>query len=291
MFTSIRLLPIFACLALLSAHPFAHGQGGGGGLAGLQVAYSNQVVAIRREAEAARAKVEEYQNRRLDTLQAQYAGQLEQARLTLIRLKKPDEARAVQEELDRLRAAVPLVGGEGGGRPPTGGRAGGKAPAPGSHKGVSSFETERDLKSLEVRAGPPVARVERHATDGRYALAAHAGNLLVLADPPADWRGYRALEIDFHLEGQKSLPVEITIGDQAWLDNQTYWNRHNRVEEIKDGDSTMSIPTKDLYRGEKDSKNKELSKELELSAIRYLALQLGAESAATVHIDAIRLVK
>ena len=251
-----------------------------------------EIASLQRNVLLAQGRLDDARRRRLETLRRQYLNQLEQAKVTLTRQKKVEEALRVQQVMEEVRKEMVDAAAEPSVKPtPVATRPAGRPPLPGARNLLYSFEEEKDLKAWEVRAGAPVSRVERHATEGRFALAAHAGNLLVTTALPKDWRAFKSLEIDYHLEGQKTLNLEITLGDQPWLDNQTYWNRHNRLEEIKDGSGTLVIPTKDLYRGEKGVKNKELSKDLALDQMRYLALQLGAASEAVVHLDAIRLVK
>jgi hypothetical protein len=241
------------------------------------------VAAVAHRLALTLERLRETERARQETLRRQYLLQLEALQVRLTQAKRVEAALAVQAEASRLRG-VP-----GPAKPPPDILPERPVP-PAGHRVLHSFEDDAELATWEVRSGPPPLRVERHFTHGRHALELRSGHLLVSQRMPADWRGHHALAFDVFLEGAQALPLEITLGDQAWLDQQNYWNRHNRVEMLRPGAQTVRIPLAELYRGEAAKQNAQIPRNLDLEAMRYLALQCGGREARLV-LDHLRLEK
>ncbi len=70
----------------------------------------------------------------------------------------------------------------------------------------------------------------------------------VVMDGPQDWSGYDFLKADLHVESDDPLQLYVEVRDTATRD---YWTRVNYTTVAPPGPSTLIIPVKQLYVGEK----------------------------------------
>ena len=107
-----------------------------------------------------------------------------------------------------------------------------------------------DQADRHVRAQESVLR--RHG--GRRACHSRGGKALRIdrayasMDQPQDWLGYDFLKADLYTERTKPLDLYVEIRDAATRD---YWTRVNYSTVVPAGQSTLVIPIKQLYVGEK----------------------------------------
>ena len=139
-------------------------------------------------------------------------------------------------------------------------------------KDITSFEDKNPFDAGTV--------VEQHATDGRKALRldrSYAG-----MDGAQDWTGYDYLKADLYTDAQAPLDLSIEIRDAATRD---YWTRVNCQTVVPPGSSTLVLPLKQLYVGEKSRPGRMLM----LGGIRRFILNIGEKPAAPLFVDHLRL--
>jgi hypothetical protein len=144
-------------------------------------------------------------------------------------------------------------------------------------------------------SGPPVKRitswedknpfaggavVEQHASDGNQAL--RVDRSYVVMDGPQDWSGYDFLKADLHVEADDPLQLYVEVRDTATRD---YWTRVNYQTVVPPGSSTLIIPVKQLYVGEKSRPGRMLM----LDSITRLVFSIGDEPKAPLFLDHLRL--
>ncbi len=105
-------------------------------------------------------------------------------------------------------------------------------------KSLASFEDGNPLSGGSV--------VAVHASQGRKAL--RLDRSFVSLDQPQDWRGHDFLKADLYTAAAKPLDLYVEIRDAATRD---YWTRVNYSTVAPPGKSTLVIPIKQLYVGEK----------------------------------------
>ncbi len=66
--------------------------------------------------------------------------------------------------------------------------------------------------------------------------------------PQQDWTGYDYLKMDLYAEAKKPIDFFVEVRDTA---TQDYWTRVNYNTVIPPGASTLVVPVKSLYVGEK----------------------------------------
>ena len=146
-----------------------------------------------------------------------------------------------------------------------------------------------------VAAGPPVklitsfedrnpfgggTLVEQHATDGAKAL--RIDRSYVSMDGAQDWIGYDYLKADLYTDAQEPLKLYVEIRDRA---TRGYWTRVNYMTIAPPGRSTVVLPVKQLYVGEKSRPGRMLM----LNAITRLVFSIGDKPSAPLYVDNIRL--
>ncbi len=85
---------------------------------------------------------------------------------------------------------------------------------------------------------------------------------------PQNWLGYDFLKIDFFSDSADPRPIGVEIQDQGTRD---YWTRVNYTTIIPPGRSTLTIPVKQLYVGEKSRPGRML----DLAGIRKFVISQG----------------
>jgi hypothetical protein len=138
-------------------------------------------------------------------------------------------------------------------------------------KSITSFEQDNPFNGGVV--------VSTHATDGVKALRIDRSFVAMMS--PQDWSGYDYLKIDTYTDAQEALPLTIEIQDK---DTKDYWTRVNYNAVAPPGQSTLILPLKGLYVGEKGRPGRNLI----LDGITRLVVSLNS-SAAPLFIDRLRL--
>ncbi|MBM4093865.1 MAG: hypothetical protein FJ276_31335, partial [Planctomycetes bacterium] len=139
-------------------------------------------------------------------------------------------------------------------------------------KQIASFEESNPFSGGQV--------VQRHATDGNNAL--RIDQSYVVMDGPQDWSGYDYLKADLQLEADEPLQLHVEVRDTATRD---YWTRVNYVTVAPPGQSTLVIPVKQLYVGEKSRPGRMLM----LDSITRLVFSIGDAPPAPLFLDNVRL--
>ena len=85
-----------------------------------------------------------------------------------------------------------------------------------------------------------------HASEGRKSL--RIDKSYVSLDQAQDWVGYDFLKADLFTDARKPMNLDVEIRDTATRD---YWTRVNYTTVVPPGKSTLIIPVKQLYVGEK----------------------------------------
>lgn len=146
-----------------------------------------------------------------------------------------------------------------------------------------------------VASGPPVklvasfegknpfdggAIVAEHATDGQKAL--RIDKSYVCMDGPQSWLGYDLLKADLFTDAKDPAELYVEIRDTA---TQDYWTRVNYTTVVPPGASTLVVPVKQLYVGEKSRPGRMLI----LGGITRFVLSVGDKPPAPLYVDNIRL--
>jgi hypothetical protein len=122
--------------------------------------------------------------------------------------------------------------------------------------------------------------VAQHATQGHQALRIDSS--YVSMDAPEDWTGYDYLKADIYTDAKDPVDLYVEIRDTATTD---YWTRVNYSTVIPPGASTLIIPVKQLYVGEKSRPGRPLL----LNSITRLVISIPEKPQAPVFVDAVRL--
>jgi len=139
-------------------------------------------------------------------------------------------------------------------------------------KSITSFEDGNPFSGGVV--------VEMHATAGRKALRIDASYASM--EKPQDWLGYDFLKADLFTDSRKPLNLDVEVRDTGTRD---YWTRVNYATVVPPGKSTLIIPVKQLYVGEKARPGRMLN----LSGITRLVFGIGEKPAAPLFLDNLRL--
>ena len=139
-------------------------------------------------------------------------------------------------------------------------------------KSLASFEDRNPVSGGMV--------VAAHATAGRKALRLDRGYASM--DQPQSWLGYDFLKADLYTEARKPLDLFVEIRDEGTRD---YWTRVNYSTVVPPGKSTLIIPVKQLYVGEKSRPGRML----DLGRINRLVFGIGDAPAAPLFLDNLRL--
>ncbi len=139
-------------------------------------------------------------------------------------------------------------------------------------KPIASFETGNPF------SGGVVA--DTHATAGRKAL--RIDKSYVSLDQSQDWTGYDFLKADLFTDALKPMNLYVEIRDKATRD---YWTRVNYLTVVPPGKSTLIIPVKQLYVGEKGRPGRMLI----LGEITRLVFGIDESPLAPLFVDNLRL--
>ncbi len=137
---------------------------------------------------------------------------------------------------------------------------------------ITSFEDKNPF--------PGSITVEEHATDGKKAM--RIDKSYVCMDGPQDWLGYDFLKADLYTDSPDPLELYVEVRDQQTTD---YWTRVNYTTVAPPGASTLIIPVKQLYVGEKSRPGRMLV----LNAITRLVFAIGDKPPAPLFVDNVRL--
>ena len=138
-------------------------------------------------------------------------------------------------------------------------------------KSIASFEHGNPFGGGTV--------VAEHATDGTKALRIDRGYVAMIA--PQDWAGHDYLKIDMYADAPVALPLTIEIRDKETKD---YWTRVNYNSLAPPGQSTLIVPLKSLFVGEKGRPGRKLI----LDGITRVVVSLNSP-AGPLYIDNMRL--
>ncbi len=166
------------------------------------------------------------------------------------------------------------------------------ARAHGETRPLLGFESKTEVASVDCDSRV-IALDTVHVTEGAYSLRVPADDYLRFFHLPRDWTGFDALEVDIHVDLAQPISVYVLIGDEAWQQRSTYWNRYNASFALRPGANTLAIPIGALYRGEVGSRFNDLKTPIDAS--RVVRLDLGftptGESDGYIHLDNMRLTR
>jgi hypothetical protein len=137
---------------------------------------------------------------------------------------------------------------------------------------ITSFEQKNPFS-----AG---AMVAEHATEGTHAL--RLDNQLAIMDGKQNWEGYDFLKVDMYGGAKDPIPLYMEIQDTG---TTGYWTRVNYNAIVPPGASTLTIPLKQLYVGEKARPGRNVI----LSGITRLVFAATSPKPAPFYIDNLRL--
>jgi hypothetical protein len=104
----------------------------------------------------------------------------------------------------------------------------------------------------------------------------------VSMDRPQDWTGYDFLKADLDTDAKDPIELYVEIRDTATRD---YWTRVNYLTVVPPGRSTLIIPVKQLYVGEKSRPGRMLN----LGGIVRFVLNIGDRPPAPLLVSNLRL--
>jgi hypothetical protein len=97
-----------------------------------------------------------------------------------------------------------------------------------------------------------------------------------------DWTGYDYLKADLHTDARDPLQLYVEIRDTSTKD---YWTRVNYTTVVPPGASTLIVPVKQMYVGEKSRPGRMLI----LNAVTRLVFSIDDKPAAPLFVDHVRL--
>jgi hypothetical protein len=139
-------------------------------------------------------------------------------------------------------------------------------------KTITSFEDGNPFSSGVV--------IAQHATAGRVAL--RIDRSYVSLDQPQDWLGFDFLKADLFTASSRPINLDVEIRDTGTRD---YWTRVNYTTVVPPGQSTLIIPVKQLYVGEKSKPGRMLN----TSGIARMVFGIGEKPPAPLFLDNLRL--
>lgn len=143
---------------------------------------------------------------------------------------------------------------------------------PPSIKLIASFEDKNSFGAGTI--------VEEHATDGKKAL--RIDKSYASMEGAQNWLGYDYLKVDVFTDAKSMMKVFVEIRDGQTKD---YWTRVNYESVVPPGQSTLILPIKRLYVGEKSRPGRNLN----MSAITRLVFGIGDAPEAPLFMDNVRL--
>ena len=124
--------------------------------------------------------------------------------------------------------------------------------------------------------------VAEHVTQGARALRIDTS--YVSMDGEQDWSGYDYLEADLYTDGKDPMDLFVEVRDK---NTQDYWTRVNYQTIVPPGASTLIIPVRQLYVGEKSRPGRMLI----LSAVTRFVLGIPEKPEAPLFVDNLRLAR
>ncbi len=122
--------------------------------------------------------------------------------------------------------------------------------------------------------------VDSRALEGREAL--RIDRSYVSLDQPQDWEGYDFLKAEADSSAPGPMRLAIEIWDAATRD---YWTRVNYETVVPPGRSTLIVPVKQLYVGEKSRPGRML----DLAHVTRLVFGIGDRPAGALLLDRVRV--
>ena len=145
-------------------------------------------------------------------------------------------------------------------------------------KTIASFENGSPFSGGDEKA--PAKIVEEHAAGGKKAL--RIDRSWVSMDGNQNWLGYDYLKMDCYTDAKEPMTLGVEIRDKQSTD---YYTRVNYETVIPPGQSTFSLPLKQLYVGEKSRPGRPVI----LDGITRLVFGVGDKPAAPLFISNVRL--
>ena len=144
--------------------------------------------------------------------------------------------------------------------------------------------TGTPVKSIVSLAGTNPFSGGRLVVDGkvRGGMALQIDKSYVSLDRPQDWSGYDFLKADLDTEALDPTELYVEMHDTATRD---YWTRVNYSTVVPPGHSTLVLPLKQLYVGEKSRPGRPLI----LSSITRLVLSINDKPPAPLRVSNLRL--
>ncbi len=136
---------------------------------------------------------------------------------------------------------------------------------------ITSFEKDNPFNGGSV--------VTEHATEGARSLRIDGQ---VAMHAPQNWSGYDFLKVDTYTDAKDPIPIAVEIQD---IGTQDYWTRVNYNAIVPPGKSTLLLPLKQLYVGEKGRPGRNLI----LSGITRVVFTAMPAKPAPLFIDNLRL--
>ncbi len=145
-------------------------------------------------------------------------------------------------------------------------------------KPITSFEGDNPFNQGD--GSDKATIVEEHATDGKKAMK--LAQDWAVTKGTFNWAGYDYLKFDAYTDAKDALTLGIEFSDTATFG---YWDRVNYSTIVPPGPSTIIIPLKQLFKGERSRPGGPLN----LSEIVKWGLVFYAKPSAPLYVDNIRL--
>ena len=139
-------------------------------------------------------------------------------------------------------------------------------------KPIATFEDANPFSGGVVVASRALEGRKAMRIDGSY----------VSMDQPQDWLGYDLLKAE--LDSNAPVPMDLTVEIRD-IGTQDYWTRVNYVTVVPPGRSTLIIPVRQLYVGEKARPGRMLN----LGKITRLVFGIAEKPAGSLFLDDVRL--
>lgn len=137
---------------------------------------------------------------------------------------------------------------------------------------ITSFEDKNPFEGGTV--------VAEHATEGKKGLRVDKGYIALVR--PQDWTGFDYLKVDLYTDAKDPVPIMAEIHDAG---TKGYWDRVNYGTVVPPGKSTLILPVKQLYMGEKSRPGRMLT----LASVTKLVFGVDEKAKAPVFFDNLRL--
>jgi hypothetical protein len=136
------------------------------------------------------------------------------------------------------------------------------------------------LESFEQTPCPYGKTVAEHATEGGKALVLENGYVNVYKN--MDWTGYDMFKVDVFNDASEPQLMNVEMRDVSTRD---YWTRVNYSTVVPPGASTLIVPIKQIFVGEKSRPGRPLI----ASAVTSLAFAFGGKPVGPLFLDNVRV--